>query len=214
MYGRFMTSLPAYLRHPITTEEARAMVRRRLADREANFLRLLERGIYGHPRSPYLPLLKAAGAELGDIRAMLRARGVEGTLRELREAGVYVTFEQFKGREPITRGSLVVPVQPSDFDNPHLRRAYQSETGGSTGAGTRVDTDLDHLAEEASYHALTLETHGVRDIPIALWRGVLPDGSGVNNMLRFARCGVAVDRWFSQISEREDGVALKYRLAT
>jgi hypothetical protein len=214
MYGRFMAGLPSYLRHPISPEQARAIVQRRLAEREANFLKLLERGVYGHRRSPYRPLLKAAGTELGDIRAMVRTRGLEATLGALREAGVYVTFEEFKGREPIRRGGAVIPLHARDFDNPHLRRAYQAETGGSTGAGTRVDTDLDHLAGEAPYHDLTLEAHGVRGIPTAVWRGVLPDSSGVNNILRFARCGAPVDRWFSQVADCEDGVPLKYRLAT
>jgi hypothetical protein len=214
MYGRFMASLPGFLRHPVSADQARVIVQRRLAERETNFLRLVERGIFGHPRSPYLPLLKAAGSEPGDIRAMLRTRGLEATLGALREAGVYVTFEEFKGREPIVRGGLTIPVRPQDFNNPHLRPAYQVESGGSTGAGTRVDTDLDHIADEAAYQSLTLDAHGVRGVPTALWRGVMPDSSGVNNLLRLAGCGVVADRWFSQLSARELRSSLKYRLAT
>ena len=103
MYGRFAWGLRGFLRHPITLEEAKAIVQRRMAEREENFLRLVRKGIFGYPKSPYLPLLKLAQCEMGDIENMVEAEGLEKTLRALREAGVYVTFEEFKGREPIVR---------------------------------------------------------------------------------------------------------------
>jgi len=37
---------------------------------------MVERNIYGHPKSPYLPLLKHAGCDLGDIVAMVRSMGL------------------------------------------------------------------------------------------------------------------------------------------
>src|SRR4030042_3917931 len=94
MYTRFLWGLRGYVRNTISLEEAQATVRQRMAEREANFLRLVERGIFGYARSPYLPLLKMAGCELGDIRNMVRDRGLENTLRALRESGVYITFEE------------------------------------------------------------------------------------------------------------------------
>ena len=60
MYARFAWGLRGYLQHPIGVEQAREIVRRRLQQREANFRRVAERGIYGHARSPYRPLLKLA----------------------------------------------------------------------------------------------------------------------------------------------------------
>ncbi len=119
MYARFAWGLRGFLGHTITLDEARAIVRQRMAEREANFLRLIERGIFGYHRSPYLPLLKLAGCEMGDIGNMVRAGGLEGTLRILREAGVYVTFEEFEGRMPIVRNGEVIPVQAHEFDNPY-----------------------------------------------------------------------------------------------
>jgi hypothetical protein len=56
--------------------------------------------------------------------------------------------------------------------------------------------------------------HGVLGAPTAIWRGVLPDGSGLNNLLRSAGCGQRVDRWFSHLATRELRRSLKYRLAT
>ncbi|MFC1561215.1 hypothetical protein ACFL4V_01935 [Candidatus Latescibacterota bacterium] len=213
MYGRFAWGLRGFLRHTITLEEAKAIVRQRMSEREANFLRLVERGIFGYPRSPYLPLLKLAGCELGDIRNMVKDRGLEDTLHSLREAGVYVTFEEFKGREPIVREGKVIPVKHHDFDNPYLSHCYQVESGGTTGAGTRVATDLEHLADRAPNLMLAYDAHGLLGVPIAVWRGILPDGSGINGILRDVCIGNVPRKWFTPIVSRDFRPTLKYRLA-
>ena len=214
MYARFALGLRGFLRHTITLEEAKAIVRRRMAERETNFLRLIEKGIFGYPRSPYLPLLKLAQVEMSDIQNMVRAKGLEDTLRALREAGVYITFEEFKGREPIVRHGQVIPVQAHDFDNPYLKHYYYTRTGGTTGAGTRVPIDLDHLTAQIPLIMLARDAHNVLDVPTAIWRGILPDGAGVANILRAARFGNIPQRWFSPIASRDLRPSLKYRLAT
>ena len=85
-YGRFAWGLRDFLGHTITLEEARDMVRRRMARREDNFLRLVRRGIFEHPSSPYLPLLRLARCEMGDLENLVRDKGLEETLRELIES--------------------------------------------------------------------------------------------------------------------------------
>src|SRR3972149_8533655 len=98
MVGRFGLGLPGYLRHMLTLEEAKVIVKKRIEERETNFLRLIKKGVFGYPKSPYLPLMKLVHCEMGDIENMIRSRGLENTLRSLREAGVYISFEEFKGR--------------------------------------------------------------------------------------------------------------------
>ncbi len=214
MYGRFAWGLRGFLRQRISLQEAQAIVRQRLAERENNFLRLVERGIFSYPRSPYRPLLKLAGCELGDLQAMVRAKGLEATLRALREAGVYVSFEEFKGRSPIVRNGQVIPVQAQDFDNPYLSRYYQVETGGTTGAGTRVALDLDHLAATVPSTIVAYEAHGVLDAPTALWFGILPSGAGIGVVLLGARLGQVPQKWFTPITSEDLRPSLKYRLST
>ena len=116
MYGRYALGLRGFFRQRITLADAEAIIRQRLADRDSNFLRLMERGVFGYSQSPYLPLLKMAGCELGDIQDMVKTRGLEATLRELREAGVYVTFEEYKGRKPIVRNGNVIHIRPGQFE--------------------------------------------------------------------------------------------------
>jgi len=214
MYGRFAWGLRGFLKHTLTLEEAKAIIKKRMEERETNFLSLIRRGIFGYPKSPYLPLMKMAQCEIGDIENMVRSKGLENTLRALREAGVYITFEEFKGREPIVRNGQMFPVQAHDFDNPYLSHYYKGETGGTTGAGTRVSTDLDHLAAQAPNYMLTLEAHGTLQVPMAVWLGVLPDSSGINDILRCARFGYIPHKWFSPLIKPDLKPSLKNRIST
>jgi hypothetical protein len=213
MYGRFALGLRGYLRETLSVEQAREIVARRLAARDAGFLQLIEKGVYGYARSPYLSLLRLAQVELGDIRTMLRARGVEGTLRALREAGVYVTFEEFKGREPLVRHGREIAIEPRDFDNPFLSCCYQTRSGGTTGAGTRVTTDLAQLAAIAPNFKLAFDAYGVLGAPAVIWRGVFPDGSGIGHVLLHSRIDRAPEKWFTPFTSRDLRPSLKYRLA-
>jgi hypothetical protein len=210
---RFALRLRRFLTETITPDSARATVRCRMQHREDAFVRLLEKGVFGHARSPYRALLAQAQVRLGDIQAMLRDRGLERTLVALREAGVYVTFEEFKGRQPIVRGGREITVEPRDFDNPYLHHAYHATSGGSTGAGTRVSTDLDHLAAEAPHYLLTDLAHGILGWPTATWLGVLPDSSGTNFALRHAHYGHVISKWFAYHTNGHPRPPLRFRAA-
>jgi hypothetical protein len=214
MYARFARGLPGFLRHTITLSDAEQIVRRGLDNREANFLRLIERGVFGHARSPYRWLMGNAGCEMGDLRRMVRSDGVEAALLSLRRAGVYITFEEFKGRSPVVRNGKSLEVCAGDFTNPFLSTSYQAETGGTTGAGTRVGQDLDHLAVQSAHIMLHNHAQGTLDVPQAIWRGVLPDGSGINSVLRSSHHGRVPAKWFSVNRPGDRRVPLRFGLAT
>src|SRR5262245_44922695 len=118
MAARLARDLPRFLNRPSGAEQATDHVRRRLANRERLFLTLVERAIYGHPRSPFLRLLRHAGCELGDVEALTRREGTEGALRTLADQGVYVTFDELKGRRDAVRGSQRFSFSPQDFESP------------------------------------------------------------------------------------------------
>ncbi|MGD8276727.1 MAG: hypothetical protein PVH00_01820 [Gemmatimonadota bacterium] len=213
MYGRFIRGLRPFLRDTVTAEGARAAVKRRLAEREATLIHVAERGFFGAPRSPYGELFRIAGCDFADFRRLVLDRGVEDALRDLRAAGVFFTFEEFKGRVPVVRAGREIAVRPSDFDNPWLSHYLQRTTSGTTGLGTRVSTDLDHLALEAEHRLLCLEAHGVLEAPYALWRPPLPAGSGINSVLRGARIGRPPVRWFTPLQAEAFRPPLRHRLA-
>ncbi len=213
MHARFALGLPRFLRYRVSLDEARAEMHRRLADRDESFLRWVERAVFGHPRSPYRPLFAHAGCELGDLQERVRSRGLESALAELRDAGVYVGYEEFKGRRPMVRGGRELPLSPGDFDNPFLVAAYERTSGGTTGAGTRVMTDLDNLRAKAASRVLIDEIQGLRSMPFGVWRGLLPD-NGLGAMLSRLPDGKVPEKWFTPVTRRQLAPSLEYRLAT
>ncbi len=213
-FARFARALPSFFRATMTLEKARAIVQQRLAEREANFLQLIEHRILGNPRSPYLPLLKLAGCELGDLRNMVQQRGLEATLLALREAGVYLTFQEFKGRKPVVRGGQVLHLKARDFDNPYFRAFFEAASGGSTGVGTKVPISRSHLKDYAPVEMLQRDAHGLLDVPTALWRPILPAAAPISILLCPAYFGRVPVKWFSPGTSRDLGSSIKYRLAT
>lgn len=212
MFARFPFALRRFLQHTLTLEEAGRVIRERMARREEHFLRVVERSVYGYSRSPYLPLLKRAGCELGDLRALLKHKGLEGALYALREQGVYVTFEELRGLKPIVRNGLTVSVTARDFDNPLVQRDFAITTGGSSGLAMAVNQNLDLLADETPFRRLMLEAHGMFGRPIVLWGHVLP-GASMRGMFMYARMGQRVDKWFAPRPWRDSKYWLRYGLA-
>src|SRR6478752_9422488 len=112
-FARFLGGLPKLVRRRMSVAEAMAIVQERLYSREHNFLTVLDRGILGNPRSPYRALLDHAGCRANDVQELLAREGLDGTLLALRQSGVYVSFEEFKGTKPIVRGSLTLETTPA-----------------------------------------------------------------------------------------------------
>lgn len=213
MYLRFTTALRRFLQHSMTVDDARQIVLARLAAREETFLQIVARSIYGHAGSPYRALLRNARCELGDLRALVKQKGLEGTLKHLRNEGIYIAFEEFKGRRPIVRPGLELPVTPHDFDNPFLVAHFVAESGGSTGVRVRVPHDLDQYAAMSPLTLLSRAAFGSADAPLAIWRGLLPSGAGINNVLFASYYGQPPVKWFSPVRAFESKQA-KYTLAT
>lgn len=197
-FARFTTTLPGYLRDRMTPEQARQRLANALANREEHFLQVVERGVFGNPGSPYLPLFRLAGVELGDIQSLVRADGLDAALGRLYDAGMYVTLDEVKGRRPIERPGLSVPVTSGAFDNPLMTSHYQAMSSGSRGPRTRVNIDLALLEHEAAYVQQYLDAFDLWKRPYAVWRPVPPVVTAVKWILRLEKLGKPLDRWFSQ----------------
>ena len=199
VYGllRFSAGLKAFLREPLSAESAKATVRQQMRHRDAALLSKLERAVFANPSSPYLKLMRSAGCEADDVRALVQREGVEDALAALARAGVYVTFEEFKGRTPIVRGSERFAVRDTDFDNPGLTPHFTATSGGTRGRPTRILIDLEHIAQSAPHWALWFAAHGAGPRPLIFWT---PAHSGVTNRhLLAAKCGKRYVRWFADV---------------
>lgn len=212
MYARFATGLPAHLRRKLSRDEAEAIVRQRMSQRAANFLQIVEQGIVRHGNSPYRWLLDLADCHLEDLRGSIDQRGLEETLHLLRREGVFVTFEEQKGRQPIVRQGKELPVEPRDFDNPLTARQYETSSSGSTGAASRVGVDLEYLASRAPQNFLLELAFGYYDAPKAYYFTGLP-GHGINSVLTRMVYGSYAQRWFDPIPPRANRTELPNRVA-
>lgn len=113
-----LARLPWFLNRRFTINEARGFQARQLRNRQERFLRFLRKAIYAFPNHPVHQLLKHAGCAYGDLEALVKRDGVEETLRNLLQSGVYLTVDEFKGRRPVVRGCTTIAVNPDRLRNP------------------------------------------------------------------------------------------------
>lgn len=212
-YSKFAFDLRNFLRDTVSLEQSLRIIANRLQNREKNFLSLVQKGIYKNTRSPYLTLLKMAGCEYGDIERMVNKDGIESTLNTLLTKGVYVSWEEFKCKTDIVRGSSRFHFNEVDFDNPFLARYYEERSSGSRSTGTRTTFDLSTQLDQCYYTLPSLAANDALDIPLALLKPVLPSAAGINNILRFWKVGKPVDRWFTPVTEKEVRASLRDRVA-
>jgi len=191
MLARLTRDFPGFIRTPITSEQAVEVIQGRLEARGERFLRMAERAIYGHRRSPYLQLLRAAGCEFGDLKALVDKEGLERALSRLVEAGVFVTFDEFKGRKEAVRGSQRFIFVEDDFDNPHLSPHFEARSGGTRGPSTSVKRGLPSIADLAAKTALALNAHRLSHSDHVLWLI-----AGMTPMLIYAKLGRPPIAWF------------------
>jgi hypothetical protein len=191
---RFGLNIRAFLRSPTSPAEARRQIETRLRERESSFLDLMERAVYANTSSPYLKLLRHAGIELDDLRRCVHELGLQGTLEYLHEAGVYITLEELKGRQPVRRDGLEFVVAKEDFDNPLVRVYRERVSSGSRGTPTRIKMDWGQVRMQSSYMAPVFESLGVPR-PFATW---LPGGGGA---WFWAQFGLRLERSFAMHPE-------------
>src|SRR5262249_14167189 len=186
-----------FFRQPLTLDSALTRLRRALAEREENFLRLARERIYALPRSPYFKLLRHAGCEYADLEASTRRNGLDPTLEKLAGEGVYLTSEEFKGKIEIVRGSFSLRVDPSIFmlaPGP----GFGIESSGTANAPVPTNTSLAWLEERAVITAAFLAGHDLFSHAHAMYDSILPGAGGMNNLLVYAKLGVPTERWFAR----------------
>ena len=207
--AHLLRELPAFLRRPLDLAEARAIVRQRLAHRGTDFLTLVRREIYGNPRSPYRPLLAHAACEYRDLEHLVQTDGLEDALATLTRAGVYLTVDELKGRQPIVRGTLRLDFDPRQLWNPRGAGHLLGQSSGSRGPRATVPIDLASVRDLSVDLRVFLDALGGRDVEHAIW--MVPGGWPLDNLLRFRACGVRVARWFSQVDPAAPGLHPRYR---
>lgn len=189
--ARFSRDLPGFLRRPLGPSEAGARVQQGLARREERFLASADRSIFANAASPYLPLLRHAGCEPGDLRGLVLREGLDDALRTLAACGVYLAHDEAKGLRDTVRGSLRLRFSEAQFDAPGVGPHLTAETGGSSGTPTRVRRTLGVTDDLAGWVRLAQDAHGLRQPRHAFWMT-----GPVWWALIYGKLGQPVDGWF------------------
>ncbi len=207
---RLLAGLPAIFSRTITPRDAAETLRRRLRHRDDDFLALLRTAIFRNPDSPYRRLLDAAGCGYADVERLVRADGVEETLRVLYRAGVYMEVDEFKGRRPVVRGSVEFEVHPAGLWNAAARFRLPVRTSGSRSGGTPVPIDIRHIREWAVDTCLLLHAA----FPAARWAHAdweVPGAGAVIRQIEYGSLGAGALAWFSQVDPETPGLHPRYR---
>ena len=195
------------VRHPATAEAARRQVADEVANRGPRLLHMLDELVWPYPSSPARRLLDHAGVERGDAARLVEELGVDGALGALRDAGVYVAYEEYHGRQEARRGSATFSFEPADFFNPVVPADYMANTGGSRSSGTPMELSFAWQRRQGVQRAIQYAMAGVGGAPTAVWLPVFPSAAGFGAVMKISAGGNRPERWFSQIPGRLEGVA-------
>jgi hypothetical protein len=195
MIARLACDSHGFLSAPIRLPQAVQAVQEQLRDREGRFLAVVRKTILAYPQSPYRALLGEAGCTFGDLKDLVAREGLEGALSALAAAGVYVTFDEFKGRRPAVRGSRRFQFTDADFDNPYVSPHLEATSGGTRGAPTSVKMSFPFVTDQATATALALDAHGLGQHAHAIWLV-----AGLAPLLIYAKLGHPPLAWFSTMN--------------
>jgi hypothetical protein len=208
MMSRLLCQLPGYLRHPLTVVEAESIVQRRLANRQLDFLWLMRQAVYDGTTNPYRRLLHQAGCEYGDLERLVWREGLEGALEQLYRRGVYLTVDEFKGREPVVRGSMTFTLATAELRNPMAAFHVLNRSSGSRGVSTAVRLDLSHIRDGAVDTVIAIQARGGLGWQHAVWGD---PGSIAILQLLYAAFRRAPLHWFSQVDLDDGELHPRYR---
>jgi hypothetical protein len=202
------------VRHPVSLTEAEQAVAREARGAGPRLLRLLDELVWPYPSSPTRRLLEAAGMQVDDVRRLVGDRGHVGALEALRDAGVYVSYEEYHGRVEARRGSSSLAFRPEDFFNPRVEADYIASTSGSRGGGgTPMELSFAWQRRQGAQRAIQYAMAGVAGAPTAVWLPVFPSAAGFGAVMKITAGGNRPERWFSQIPGRLEGVARRKQVA-
>lgn len=202
----FARGLRGLVRHPVSLADARETVADEIRSRDDRFLQGLDDLVWPHAQHPNRRLMDHAGIEPGDVRSLVADHGLEGALEALRDAGVYVAYDEYQGKTPARRGSATFDIEPADFFNRSIKADYLATTGGSRSAGTPVELSFSYQRRQSVTRAIQFDLYGVLGAPTTTWLPVFPSAAGFGAVMKLAGAGNVPERWFSQIPVNIAGV--------
>jgi hypothetical protein len=170
------------------------------SDRNNAFLQRVE-SLRKIPEHPINTMLLLSGWSLEKLRRRLPETGLEQTLRDLAQDGIWLEADEVKCRKPLIRRGQQIPFSPVDLD--HVRGpSVPLGTSGTSGPRTKNPTDLSGFELQASYKRTMLSALGALDLPLVLYYPA-PSAAGIAQLLAFALAGKPPDAWFCHLPEAQ-----------
>lgn len=196
-YSRLALALAKWSRTPLE-RDPEALVAQTVRARADNFLALARTAIFETPTNPYNALFRWSGCEYGDLARMVRGEGLDGALRALAKAGVYLTHDEFKGRTPVVRGGeQLVVVDSADLRNPTYKGVIETSSSGSRSRGTTTQRSLEYQIYREAQERVLMAQHMEGSRELAVMGAILPSSGGLR---RAMNCGLRRDppgKWFA-----------------
>lgn len=209
---RLIWKLSSYLKETISPAQTKQILQFRLQNRENDFLELIKKCIFDNPDSPYIPLLKHAGCEFGDVQRLVNQEGLEGALHTLFRQGVYLTTKEFRGDKEIIRGNTCLRINPQKLRNPFTKLHLPVRSAGSRSHGTQVVRDMAYVYDNTFDLVAYLEARQSILSDKGYW--AIPGGVALSCLIKFNTTGAPPNRWFSQLNPHGPELTSRYRLST
>ena len=193
----FGLSLLDALANPYTVTQARELLQDRIKNRITNFLSLCRLKIYSERNNPYRELLHSAGYTWDRLEDEVYLNGLEPTLSQMAEDGVYLDINEFKGKKPIIRKGLTIHLAASDLDMV-TGPSVPLESSGSSGIKMKSPIGIDGFRLQASHLPLVIDAFQAQNLPVVLYYP-MPSTPGIVHLISFTLAGAKPVAWFSQV---------------
>ncbi len=127
----------------------------------------------------------------------MHREGLETTLESLRQAGVYLSHDEFKGKKPVQRSGKQMRVDPGDFANPLVRGTLETSSSGSRSSGTVTRRSLEYQFYREAQEQIFLKEFDISKLTLVRLSSILPSSGGLRRALLYPRRGHTVDKWFA-----------------
>jgi hypothetical protein len=173
------------------------MLRAQLENRMSRFLDALRQIVFMNPEHPYFKMFAEARCSFDDVNELVLNRGLEPALEVLRQAGVFLSHEEFKRTQPIVRNGRHIAADSTSFHNPLAPGVMEMASSGSGGVITQASQSLSFRTHRNCYESLT-----VREFDAANWRGItlapiLPAPWGLLHPILAHKLGVTAEHWYA-----------------
>ncbi|HEX3746869.1 MAG TPA: hypothetical protein VHW09_23180 [Bryobacteraceae bacterium] len=195
-YARMTRGLVDVLK-PRRAQDPKGKLRRQFERREEDFVQQVRDLVFAMPEHPYRKMFALAGCEFGDFEDSIRRLGLEKTLRQLKDAGVYLAHDELKGKRPMVRGGKEIPGNADSFLKPGQGGYWTSQSGGSRSSGTATPHGVAYRAHRNCYVDVWAEEFGLGGCGCVMLLPILPASYAFACARSAQLAGAPVSHWFA-----------------